>query len=206
MGERRGAMFDSDEPVALIFEAVVRLIVFAAWSVFRLAQVRGASSCACPVGRGAGAAGQVRRPRGRPPARGLPGCRTGLVASGLAGLLPAHGPAALERAVAVADLPAQMEAGRSPGGSGGARLRQRPLAPVRLRRAAQGEGDSGRDRPPPCGDPGRAHPRRLRPPSRCPGGRLRSEGSTGVCRRDDVGVGRAAPLRRPRLNDPTAPG
>lgn len=38
MGERRGAMFDSDEPVALIFEAVVRLIVFAAWSVFRLAR------------------------------------------------------------------------------------------------------------------------------------------------------------------------
>lgn len=29
-------MFDSDEPVALILEAVVRLIVFAAWSVFRL--------------------------------------------------------------------------------------------------------------------------------------------------------------------------
>lgn len=38
MGERRGAMFDSDEPVALIFEAVVRLIVFAAWWVFRLAR------------------------------------------------------------------------------------------------------------------------------------------------------------------------
>lgn len=38
MGERRGAMFDSDEPVALIFEAVVRLIAFAAWSAFRLAR------------------------------------------------------------------------------------------------------------------------------------------------------------------------
>lgn len=39
MGERRGAMFDSDEPVALIFEAAVRLIVFAAWSAFRLARL-----------------------------------------------------------------------------------------------------------------------------------------------------------------------
>lgn len=38
MGERRGAMFDSDEPVALIFEAVARLIAFAALSVFRLAK------------------------------------------------------------------------------------------------------------------------------------------------------------------------
>lgn len=38
MGERREAMFDSDEPVALIFEAVVRLIVFAAWSVFQVAR------------------------------------------------------------------------------------------------------------------------------------------------------------------------
>lgn len=38
MGQRRGAMFDSDEPVALIFEAAIRLIVFAAWSVIRLAK------------------------------------------------------------------------------------------------------------------------------------------------------------------------
>lgn len=38
MGERRGAMFDSDEPVALIVEAVVRLVVLAAWSLLRLAR------------------------------------------------------------------------------------------------------------------------------------------------------------------------
>lgn len=39
MGQRRGAMFDSDEPVALMVEAAVRLVVLAAVSMFRLVRL-----------------------------------------------------------------------------------------------------------------------------------------------------------------------
>ena len=206
MGERRGAMFDSDEPVALIFEAVVRLVVFAAWSVFRLARfaVRRPVRALSVVGlvlldRYAGHAAVLLLwlawvPRWPSWRLGSPDSYRRMARPRLNELwLSLTYPRKWRRVAHRVGLVAHD-------------YDNDRVASVRLRCTAQGEGDSGRDRPPPCGDPGRAHPRRLRPSSRCPGGRLRSEGSAGVCRRDDVGVGRAAPLRRPRLNDPTAPG